>query len=548
MSFIREDYREKKRKQRMIVVYSVLICVAAAFVWFVILKKPSDGVGGVENLEKDRPKTAAAQVPGRAKENPVKDLPTLVKEVKRAIVVIHTFDKKGKAVGQGSGFFINKKGHIISNHHVFRGAHRAEVKLPWGKSPVKKILAEDSGNDLILVLVGGGRISEVRPLPLAVEKPQVGEKVVVIGNPLGLEATVSDGIVSARRDLEPFGEVLQVTSPISPGSSGSPVFNMRGEVIGVATFQVRQGQNLNFAVPVAKVKDLVPTMEKEVGEVSFADSGMLGSAGDAFSRGIVYYNAGEYENALPEFQEAVKVDAGNAEAYFYLGMCYKANRALEAVKAFKNAIDLKSEYKEAYCNLGIVYNQLLMHKEAAEVLREAVQLDPDYSEALLNLGIAYAMDKEYRAAVSVLERAADIDMDARAYYCLGISYAATKQFTKAINALQIAVDLDSEMLDAYVGLGYAYAAVKSWRLGIKLLNQAVLIDPQSPDVRFLLGIMHLGIKDLDGAERQSEVLSNMRVTNKDEKKKRERLYKLRSQLRSAISKYKSLQRRGYRGY
>jgi hypothetical protein len=71
----------------------------------------------------------------------------------------------------------------------------------------------------------------------------------VIGTPLGLEQTVSDGIVSARREIPGFGRIVQMTAPISPGSSGSPVLNMRGEVVGVATFLIDMGQNLNFAIP-----------------------------------------------------------------------------------------------------------------------------------------------------------------------------------------------------------------------------------------------------------------------------------------------------------
>lgn len=96
----------------------------------------------------------------------------------------------------------------------------------------------------------------MRPLSINASLPEVGERVVVIGSPLGLEQTVSDGIVSAVREVSAFGTIIQITAPISPGSSGSPVVNMKGEVIGVATFQSMIGQNLNFAIPGERIAKL----------------------------------------------------------------------------------------------------------------------------------------------------------------------------------------------------------------------------------------------------------------------------------------------------
>ena len=87
--------------------------------------------------------------------------------------------------------------------------------------------------------------------------PEIGEKVVVIGSPLGLEQTAADGIVSAIRQYRSFQKVIQITAPISPGSSGSPVVNMRGEVIGVAFMLMSAGQNLNFCVPGENIANLL---------------------------------------------------------------------------------------------------------------------------------------------------------------------------------------------------------------------------------------------------------------------------------------------------
>jgi S1-C subfamily serine protease len=552
MGFMREEYQKAQRRKRIITVSSIFLIVVVV-IWFGLLKKSP--------VEETEPPTAGKK-PGiskteasrrqKQKSPEKKDLPAIVKEVKKAVVVIHTFDKEGNPLGQGSGFFINEHGHIVSNRHVFRGAKRAEVKIPRGTYPVRKILAEDAENDLILFSVSI-KSSYYTPLPIDYKLPEVGESIVVIGNPLGLEATVSNGIVSACRKLEPFGSVIQITSPISPGSSGSPVLNMQGEVIGVATFQYRIGQNLNFAVPISKAKKLIPAGEKEVSELSFADPGLLASANEGFPRGKVYYDAGEYENAVSEFQQAIKKNPANAEAYFYLGMCYKESHSTDAVDAFKTAVSIKPGYAEAYCNLGIVYIKLNMHKEAAAALREAIEINPNYSEALLNLGIAYALGKEYRAAVNVLERSVDMGVNPKTYYYLGLCYAELKMRGKAIDAFQEAVNLDSEFIEAYIGLASGYAAVKNWKRGIRLLNRAVISAPLNPEIHFLLSLMHLGNNDLDSAEHEYRLLKNIRNALGIEKLSKEekaayskKISKYMSELDKAIRQYKYSKNRRYR--
>ena len=96
---------------------------------------------------------------------------------------------------------------------------------------------------------------DVKWIEVVEDLPSVAERILVVGSPMGLEQTVNEGIVSAVREVPSVGKILQISAPISPGSSGSPVINMKGEVIGVATFQLIEGQNLNFAIPGMAVLD-----------------------------------------------------------------------------------------------------------------------------------------------------------------------------------------------------------------------------------------------------------------------------------------------------
>ena len=164
-----------------------------------------------------------------------------------ATVTIIAISANGDTLGQGSGFLVRATGEIITNHHVLAGASRAIVRLASGERYDRvQAIDADSLADLAIIKVAGFGLPVV---PLASTTPPVGSHVVVIGSPLGLSQTVSDGLISAVR-LYGGKQQLQISAPISHGSSGGPVFNDAGEVIGVAAASIESGQQLNFAVPI----------------------------------------------------------------------------------------------------------------------------------------------------------------------------------------------------------------------------------------------------------------------------------------------------------
>lgn len=174
-------------------------------------------------------------------------------------VYLQRLNTNGDLLGSGSGFFVGKN-MIATNYHVVDGATslfaRVVGKKEWFK--VGNITLTDKENDLAILKVSG---INVKQLPLAnSDTAQIGETVYVIGNPHRLEGTFSKGIVSGIRELEK-GKWIQIDAPISPGSSGGPVLNSYGEVIGVATsgLSSKDSQNLNFAVPSNYLKKLITT-------------------------------------------------------------------------------------------------------------------------------------------------------------------------------------------------------------------------------------------------------------------------------------------------
>src|SRR6266446_1157306 len=186
---------------------------------------------------------------------PRKDIPTIAKAANGAIVTIITATND-KPIAQGTGFLVSADGVIVTNYHVIETGNVAVVKFPDDTAfLVDGVLASDKVRDLAIIKIHG---KAFRTLALGnSDDIQVGEEVVAIGNPLSLESTVSNGIISGVRTSKELAKFLQTTAPISPGSSGGPLFNMRGEVVGINTLYLKVGENLNFAIPVNDVKLLL---------------------------------------------------------------------------------------------------------------------------------------------------------------------------------------------------------------------------------------------------------------------------------------------------
>lgn len=238
----------------------------------------------------------------------------IAERAQRSIVLIKT------ASGLGTGFVVWQDGRIATNLHVIRGQTEATVVLPDGREFTHvEVLAADEGHDLAVLRIP---VRGLAPLTLGDEKQaRPGDRVVAIGHPLGLGNTVSDGLLSAIRQVAPELTLLQISAPISPGSSGGPLFNERGEVIGVATMYSGEGQNLNFAVPVSYLKPLLLSddgisLAELARRTSQADLSALRGCTpeelqlsaqtlvDAINVGAPIYNQGDHEGCYRTYQAA----------------------------------------------------------------------------------------------------------------------------------------------------------------------------------------------------------------------------------------------------
>ncbi|MCA1932557.1 MAG: trypsin-like peptidase domain-containing protein [Calditerrivibrio sp.] len=172
---------------------------------------------------------------------------------------------KSKALG--SGFIISEDGYIVTNNHVVEKADEITVKLYNGKEYTAKKVGRDPLTDLAILKIDTAG-NKLKPLKLGdSDAAEVGEWVVAIGNPFGLESSYTVGIISAKgRDLGegPYDNFLQTDASINPGNSGGPLVSLNGEVIGINTAIIPSGQGLGFAVPVNILKNLLPQLKSGV--------------------------------------------------------------------------------------------------------------------------------------------------------------------------------------------------------------------------------------------------------------------------------------------
>jgi hypothetical protein len=322
-------------------------------------------------------------------------LPELIRRVKPSVVSVITYNAKGEVALTGSGFFV-RPGEVLTNLHVVEGAHRAEVRTFEGKGKTYRVaglasLDEDGDLAVLSVEMPLERASVVET---AEAPPEEGERIFVIGNPLRLEGSVADGIVSAVREVPSLGRIVQITAPISHGNSGSPVFNMKGQVLGVVTIRVMNGQNINLALGSPRFSGL-KAAGRLVGFEELAAKSKDEQRPDSISdwwyrNGLNSLWLGNYDSALGYFETAVNKNPQRADAWIQVGFCkVKQGKNQDAIRAFEQALKLRPNSYEALNKLGDAYYYAGNYYKALDAYKRAVSSRPDLAEGQYNLGAVH---------------------------------------------------------------------------------------------------------------------------------------------------------------
>lgn len=325
-----------------------------------------------------------------------------------AVATLIVYDKNHAPISQGSGFFINHKGMLATNYHVVKDGWNVEAKMPSGAYyKLKGVVKKNPDEDLIILQFDAKDTPSVEMGDSELLEP--GQKIFAIGTPVGLESTVSEGIVSnPKRELEGH-EFIQFTAPISPGNSGGGLFDKNGDAVGLtaATKDIPAAgehsgtQNLNFAVPINKLKAGL------AGEVSPLAAG---SAAYYYALGNLADNEMKYDKAMELYEKAIAQDEKYTDAYIGLAGDYFMDKKFDLeVKAYQEAVVSDSQDADAHYYLGTAYEDIGDFNKAIDEFRLALSIDPDHVEALHDLAIQYIIKGNRDKAKALLPHLTELN-------------------------------------------------------------------------------------------------------------------------------------------
>lgn len=333
----------------------------------------------------------------------------------KAMATIIVYGPNGNVKGQGSGFFINSDGLLVTNAHVVKGGASVFAKLSTGAFyAMKEVKAVSRSNDLALLqfdaketpcVVGLGNSGKLR----------AGDMVYAIGTPNGQEATVSEGNISNPSREIGGRQLIQFTAPISPGSSGGGLFNDNGKVVGVTSSslnipsgpQAGLAQNLNYAVPVNDLKAIVADTSQQLegnpryyyvqGNLA-SDRKDWNAAIDFFSKAVgldslytdayiglagAYFSTGEYNLEVKNYLAATYADPTSSDAFYYLATAYEdVGQYNKAFDAFKTAYHLAPQDKDINHDFAILCLAMGNKKAARMLIDNLSSMDPGWGAVL----------------------------------------------------------------------------------------------------------------------------------------------------------------------
>lgn len=432
-----------------------------------------------------------------------------------SVVVVITYNTAGKPTELGSGVKL-PNGSVATNCHVLKDGDQYRVRYQ-GKDYPALLHQSDWDRDVCALSVSG---LPAPPVVLGNTRTlQVGANVYAIGTPEGLQLTLSEGIVSSLRSVGD-GSYIQTTAAISPGSSGGGLFDDQGRLLGLTSFFVSNGQQLNFALPVEWIEALPQhTAARAVDDVSEVDwlnratglekendwHGMEslaehwiqarpGSSTPWFALGEAFDNSGKHAQAINAYRKGLRISPTATGAWNNLGVAYNgAGEHAQAIDAYRHALQIDPRDAMTWRNLGRTYNEARQFAQAIEVLLKALDIDPLDANGWSDLGTAYAGTGQYAQGIEAYRHSLQINpKDAETWYNLGTSYTRARHYTQAIDAYRESLQIDPTILGAWTNLGAAYTGTGQYAQAIDAFRQALQINSQDSKAWLGLGLAYTG--------------------------------------------------------
>ncbi|NTW52798.1 MAG: tetratricopeptide repeat protein [Chlorobiaceae bacterium] len=435
----------------------------------------------------------------------------IFKEASRSIIVIKTYDDKGKLLSSGSGVVLNDDGDSVTNFHVIERA--AKIVVHYDK---KEYTATpryvDRIRDVCSIKVPG-----LKAVPVTLAKNsqiEIGTTVYAIGSPMAVGLTFSNGMVSSLRETS-GGHYIQFTAPISPGSSGGGLFDEEARLIGIPTYFINQGQLLNFALPVEWVVDLPRRHGAQVtAEIGVKRDDLYQQQtlameekedwlsqiqlGERWTKefpssvrawellGSAYANNGEFNKAIVAYRQAVTINPDSAQYWLELGLLFgKTGQRAEQADAYRASVHINPDYAGSWYNLAVVYRDASQFKQAIDASKQVIRINPAHVPALLIQGYAYGkLGQQVREIDAYLQALRIDEFSSDVYVCLGVAYSNVHREGDEVKAYEQALQVKPDDAAALFNLGHYYQEHGNKEKGMEYYSRLKSVDPAMAAIFF----------------------------------------------------------------
>lgn len=371
----------------------------------------------------------------------------IYEKVNNSVVILYSYDFDKNPLKQGSGVVINDSGYIMTNYHIFSECENIVVYHNEENLGVADIINADMDKDILIIKIENENLKTIKIGNS--DDCKVGEKIYAIGSPLGYENTISDGIISGIRNNDFGGKLIQITASISGGSSGGAVVNSNGELIGISTFQEKEGQNINFAIPINEITEFKNSFSYEKHHLE---------GNKIFLKGYNAYTTKKYEDAVYYYSGYLKIFPESDAVLYNRGLAlFKLERYKESIRDFNKAIELGDNSASIFYSRGKDYQGLGEYDLALKDFNYAITLYPNSPESLNKRGECYLEMGDYQNAIKDFSYAINLDDSYSLYYYnRGVAYEYSKNKINALKDYSHAIELFSTYFDAYYSRAALY--------------------------------------------------------------------------------------------
>lgn len=414
----------------------------------------------------------------------------MLESVERGVVVVLALDASGKNVtSTGSGFFCTIQGEIFvaTNLHCIDDAEQLLVKFSDEFYKVALVEAFDETNDLALLRVSMPEAAGHRALPLRTDRPRRGTEVFVLGAPMGLEGSVSRGIVSATPEIPGMSSswLIQVDAAINAGNSGGPVVDSSGAVLGIASFVREQSEGIGFAQRSANLAALRPGAAISVSRWQDNRVASLVQTAKRLAENK------EFAKAIPLLEQVLRRRPAHESASFHLGFVLgQMGRNDEALASFRRHIQ-RNPHKfagDAWSNIGVLELSLGGEARAVTAFTNALRIDPTHKTALERMATIAEKRQDWAAAAEFLAKRIEADAGdddrgllkrlSRVVNNLGAAELRRGNKQIAATHFETAYSYDSENIPALFNMGLAAKILGDGASAWKVYGMLLSADPE----------------------------------------------------------------------